>query len=154
MKVVETEIVRLQTGDISLLRALNTLFGDVFEDPDSYQGSLPGDDYLMRLLNDDTFIAIAALRHGEVVGGLAAYELKKFEQERSEIYLYDLAVAEKHRRTGVATALVNALRDVGRQCGAYVVFVQADKPDAGAIAFYRSITTHQEDVFHFDILTR
>lgn len=30
---------------------------------------------------------------GEAVGGLAAYELKKFEQARSEIHLYDLAVA-------------------------------------------------------------
>ena len=76
-----------------------------------------------------------------MVGGLAAYELKKFEQERSEIYLYDLAVAEGHRRRGIATALVNALTDVGRRCGAFVVFVQADKPDAGAIAFYSGRAT-------------
>jgi hypothetical protein len=29
--------------------------------------------------------------------------------------------------------------------------VQADKPDDGVIALYRSLTDHQEDVFHFDI---
>jgi aminoglycoside 3-N-acetyltransferase I len=38
------------------------------------------------------------LKSGVVVGGIAAYELKKFEQERSEIYIYDLAVASEHRR--------------------------------------------------------
>ncbi|MGI9404951.1 MAG: hypothetical protein ACR2O4_01155 [Hyphomicrobiaceae bacterium] len=37
----------------------------------------------------------------QVIGGLVAYELKKFEQERSEIYIYDLAVAAEHRRKGV-----------------------------------------------------
>jgi aminoglycoside 3-N-acetyltransferase I len=41
-----------------------------------------------------------ALQDGEVVGGIAAYELIKFEQERSEIYIYDLAVAATHRRKG------------------------------------------------------
>ena len=31
------------------------------------------------------------LARGSVVGGLAANELRKFEQERSEVYFYDLA---------------------------------------------------------------
>ena len=38
------------------------------------------------------------MKGDEVVGGLAAYELRKFEQARSEFYLYDLAVSEAHRR--------------------------------------------------------
>jgi len=29
-----------------------------------------------------------------VVGGLAAYVLEKFEQQRREIYIYDLAVSD------------------------------------------------------------
>jgi len=41
----------------------------------------------------------------EVVGGLAAYELQKFERDRREIHIYDLAVAKEHRRKGVATGL-------------------------------------------------
>ncbi len=58
-------------------------------------------------------IALAALKHGEVVGGLAAYELQKFEQERSEIYIYDLAVSAAHRREGIATALIQELKSIG-----------------------------------------
>ena len=46
-----------------------------------------------RRLRDETFFAVVALdQSGTMIGGLAAYELKKFEQERSEIYIYDLAV--------------------------------------------------------------
>jgi aminoglycoside 3-N-acetyltransferase I len=147
-------IVRAEADDVELMRGLNQMFGDVFEDPDSYARHLPRDEYLVGLLRDPTFIALAAVLDGSVIGGIAGYELRKFEQERSEIYLYDLGVAENYRRQGIATALVESLKEVARACGAYVIFVQADKPDAGAIAFYQSMTTHQEDVFHFDIQTK
>jgi aminoglycoside 3-N-acetyltransferase I len=90
------------------------------------------------------------LKCADVVGGLAAYELRKFEQERCEIYIYDLAVAEPHRRTGIATALIEELRTIGAQLGAYVIFVQADPADAPAVALYSKLGK-REDVLHFDI---
>ena len=83
-------------------------------------------DYLKRLLGSEYFIALAAIRGGQVVGGLVAYELQKFEQERSEIYIYDLAVAASHRRQGIATALILELKKIGASRGADVLFVQAD----------------------------
>jgi aminoglycoside 3-N-acetyltransferase I len=87
--------VRLLTAnDTDLLRQMLDAFADAFEDPDSYQGAQPRASYLERLLGSDTFIALAAVRDGTVIGALAAYELHKFEQERSEIYIYDLAVVE------------------------------------------------------------
>ena len=43
------------------------------------------------------------MKSGVVVVGIAAYELKKFEQEQSEIYIYDLAVVSEHRLEGIAT---------------------------------------------------
>jgi aminoglycoside 3-N-acetyltransferase I len=85
-----------------------------------------------------------------MAGAIAAYELVKFEAERSEIYIYDLAVLERFRRQGVATALIEAVKDIGRDKGAWVVFVQADPPDAPAVALYDKIGI-RETVFHFDI---
>jgi aminoglycoside 3-N-acetyltransferase I len=82
--------------------------------------------------------------------GLAAYVLEKFERERSEIYIYDLAVAETHRRRGIATRLIEELKTIARDKGAWVIFVQADPPDAPALALYASLGV-REDVYHFDI---
>lgn len=97
-----------------------------------------------------TFIALSAFDGERVVGGLAAYVLQKFEQERSEVYIYDLAVAEEHRRLGIATGLIEALKGIAAGLGAYVIFVQADCGDDPAIALYTRLGT-REDVMHFDI---
>jgi ribosomal protein S18 acetylase RimI-like enzyme len=95
---------------------------------------------------------LAAFDDGNVIGGLAAYVLPKFEQPRGEIYIYDLAVAESHRRRGVATALIESLKDLSLDLGAYVIFVQADYVDEPAVALYSKLGI-REDVLHFDIAT-
>ena len=138
--------------DVPLMEAVSTMFGEAFQEARTYTGSRPGMVYLERLLGSDSFIALAALKGDEVVGGLAAYELRKFEQERSEIYIYDLAVAEAHRREGVATALIMELKKIASSRGAYVIFVQADLGDGPAVSLYTKLGC-REDVLHFDIAT-
>src|SRR5688500_9412799 len=147
---MSVDIRHLTPNDLTLMEALLTMFGEAFNEVDTYTANRPGEGYLRRLLGGDTFIALAALKSGEVVGGLAAYELKKFEQERSEIYIYDLAVAAAHSREGIATALIQELRRLAAARGAYVIFVQADAGDAPAIALYSKLGI-REDVLHFDI---
>ena len=145
-------IHHLTPNDVSLLDALLTTFGEAFNEVDTYTAKRPSEGYLRRLLGEETFIALAAVKSGEVVGGIAAYELRKFEQERSEIYIYDLAVASGHRREGIATALIEKLRKIAAVRGAYVIFVQADSgiEDEPAIALYTKLG-RREDVLHFDI---
>jgi aminoglycoside 3-N-acetyltransferase I len=101
----------------------------------------PSEAYLRRLLSRDSSIALAALKSGQVVGGIAAYELKKFEQEPSEIYIYDLAVVREHRRKGIATALIEKLKKIAVRRKAWVIFVQADTgvEDEPAIALYTKL---------------
>ena len=143
-------ICTLTAADGPLLRALLATFGEAFDDVATYTSAQPATAYLERLLAGDSFIAMAAVKDGAVVGGLAAYELRKFERERSEIYIYDLAVSADHRRQGIATALINALREVAAARGAYVIFVQADRGDDPAIELYTKLGK-REDVLHFDI---
>ncbi|HEY0921148.1 AAC(3)-I family aminoglycoside N-acetyltransferase [Rheinheimera pacifica] len=142
----------LVCGDLKLMEDLSTMFGEAFNDVETYTGKRPSADYLRRLLESDSFIAIVALDDRKVIGGIAAYELRKFEQERSEIYIYDLAVTESYRRAGIATALIEELKKVAIKRGAYVIFVQADKgvEDEPAIALYTKLG-QREDVLHFDI---
>ncbi|MGC1306881.1 MAG: AAC(3)-I family aminoglycoside N-acetyltransferase [Phormidesmis sp.] len=149
---MSVDIHFLTSNDVPLMAALLTTFGEAFDDVDTYSAKRPREDYLRRLLGGDTFIALAAVKRGEVVGGIAAYELKKFEQARSEIYIYDLAVALGHRREGIATALIEKLKEIAAERGAYVIFVQADTSieDEPAIALYTKLGK-REDVLHFDI---
>jgi aminoglycoside 3-N-acetyltransferase I len=145
-------IRQITPDDVTLMEALSATFGEAFDDRDTYTGKRPGADYLRRLLGSDSFIALAAIQDDAVVGGIVAYELKKFEQERSEIYIYDLAVAAAHRRQGIATKLIAELGKIAAARGAYVMFVQADTgiEDAPAIALYSKLGL-REDVLHFDI---
>ena len=142
---------QLTAADLPLLKELLKVFGEAFNEIDTYQKNLPSDEYLTALLSKPHFIALAAMEENQVVGGIAAYELEKFEQDRREIYIYDLAVAEQHRRKGIATSLINELKKIAKQHKAYVIYVQADKVDDAAIKLYESLGT-KEDVYHFDIL--
>lgn len=142
---------RLLANDTSLLRQLLKVYGEAFFDVETYQGAVPSQEYLTNLLAGPGFIAVVALEGENVVGGLCAYELKKFERERSEIYIYDLAVEEKHRRQGIATNLILKLKEIAKEKKAYVIYVQADLGDEPAINLYTKLGT-REDVHHFDIL--
>ena len=141
---------QLGPGDVPLMKGLLAMFGEAFEDVPTYQDAVPDDRYLAALLARPHFIAVVATYDGEVVGGLAAYVLDKFERDRREIYIYDLAVARAHRRQGIATTLIERLIDIASERRAYVIFVQADREDEPAIKLYESLGT-REDVHHFDI---
>ena len=146
---------RLGASDLELMKRLLRLFGEVFAEPDTYQRAIPGNAYLLDRLRDQTFFAVAALdQSGTMIGGLVAYELKKFEQERSEVYIYDLAVDARHRRKGVATALIRQLGEVARKRGAWIMFVQADigEEDEAANALYRKLATEMIVANHYDIV--
>lgn len=141
---------RLGPSDVPLLRKLNGVFGDAFADCETYGADPPQDTYLEGLLAKEHVVVLVALAGEDVLGGLVAYQLDKFERARRELYIYDLAVAEEHRRRGIATALIQHLCGIAARSGAWVVYVQADLDDAPAIALYEKLGA-REEVLHFDI---
>lgn len=141
---------QLSARDAGSMHGLLDAFAEAFEDDDHYTRDRPANAYLEDLLGQRHFIALVAEEGGKIIGGLVAYELGKFEQERSEIYLYDLAVRAPYRRQGVATALIERVQEIARTRGSWVVFVQADYGDNPAVALYTKLGT-REDVMHFDI---
>lgn len=153
MKSSSYSIQQLVGSDSALMHGLLDMFGKAFDEEATFGTQRPGDAYLRELLDGDIFIALAALKAGQVVGGLAAYELKKFEQARSEIYIYDLAVDEAHRREGIATALIEEVRSIAVTRGAYLVFIQADVRDGPAVALYETLGERLE-VTHFEMPAR
>lgn len=152
--MIETH--RLCPGDLAGFRAMNAVFAAGFDDQETYADRPPDDAWAMRWLANPNHIALlaeaAGAAHG-AIGALAAYVLPKFEQARSEIYIYDLAVLESARRQGVATALIEALRAIARDIGAWTIFVQADivPEDEPARRLYRKLASGEITALHFDI---
>jgi aminoglycoside 3-N-acetyltransferase I len=129
---------------------MNQLFAVAFGDPEVYVHAPPDDAYLSALLGKEHAVVLVALVSGQVVGGLVAYELEKFERAGSELYIYDLAVAADHRRRGIATALIEQLRGIAASREVRAIYVQADYGDNAAIGLYERLGV-REDVMHFDI---
>ena len=75
----------------------------------------------------------------EIVGGLTAHALPMTRAERSEMFIYDVAVRPDYQRQGVGRRLMAAVRDAARDQGIDDVFVAADEDDAHALDFYRSL---------------
>lgn len=125
--------------DILAMRAMLSMFGKAFGERETYTAAQPDDAYLRQLLSSRAFVAIAAFAGSNVIGGVAAYVLPKFEQARSELYIYDLAVEEANRRSGVATAMIEELKKLAVARGIYVIYVQADHADEAAIALYTKL---------------
>lgn len=144
------DVRQLGSSDVAALRDMLRVFGEAFGDHSTYTDAQPDDAYLAGLLASPAFVALAAFDDDRVVGGLAGYVLPKFEQARAELYIYDLAVLEAHRRRGIATAMIDRLKQVAAARRVYVIFVQADHGDDAAIALYTKLGT-REDVLHFDI---
>lgn len=143
-------IRKLGAQDLALMDSMLTLFGEAFAEPETYGSARPSKGYFETLLNNELFVALVAIKGDDVVGGLVAYEWPKFEQERSEFYVYDLGVSARHRRQGIATALIDALRPIAAARSAHVIFVQAERGDEPAIALYSKLGT-REDVVSFNI---
>jgi len=135
------------------MRALNATFGEVFGEPETYRTHPPHDAWFVEKLSKPHIIVLAALDGEEIVGGLLAYELEKLEQPRSEIYIYELAVVESRRRQGIPTALIDELRRIARDRGAWTIFVQADivPEDEPARTLYRKLAWEEIAALHFDI---
>lgn len=146
-------IIRLREGDLTVLRRMIHLFGEVFEEPETYLSEKTSSAYLEGLLRKPHILFMAAMYENLIIGGLAAYVLDKFEQERSEIYIYDLAVHPDHRRKGIASALIRRLQAEAVSFNAWVIYVQADRTDEPAVLLYESMGV-REDVLHFDIPVR
>lgn len=129
------QVRRLTASERELARALFTLMAAVFEE----QAGPLSDAYLDRLLRRDDFWALAAFAGDAIVGGLTAHTLPMTRAERSEIFIYDIAVRADHQRRGVGRRLVTALREEAANAGITDLFVPADDDDMHALDFYRAL---------------
>jgi GNAT superfamily N-acetyltransferase len=74
----------------------------------------------------------------EVPVGFASGVEMTHPDKGTEMLLYELAVAERSRRQGIATALVKALREFARGQGCYGMWVLTEDDNTAARATYEA----------------
>lgn len=72
----------------------------------------------------------------QVVGFVSGVEVTH-PDKGTEMFLYELGVAETARRQGVATALVKALETLAKEGGCYGMWVLCESDNLAALATYR-----------------
>lgn len=140
------DIRKLGPEDLDRAQQMLQLFQEAFEKEDA---APPSHKYLQSLLARQDFHAIVALHDQKVVGGLTAYELEMLPREARELFIYDIAVAQSHRRQGIGRALIEAARELCVQSGLSAMYVAACADEAHAVRFYEATGLEREDVAWF-----
>jgi aminoglycoside 3-N-acetyltransferase I len=97
-----------------------------------------------RFLLEPRNLMVVAFEGHEAVGSVLGYLLQRRHGHERSLFVYDIEVAEAHRRRGVGTSLMNELFRVGREGGAVEAFVLTDEANTGAMHFYRSLGAYRE----------
>ena len=88
-----------------------------------------------RFLVEPTHHMLIGYDGGRPVGFVTGVEMTH-PDKGTEMFLYELAVAESSRNRGVGRALAAALADVGRERGCYGMWVLTDDGNPAALRAY------------------
>ena len=88
-----------------------------------------------RFLAGDGHHLLVAYEGAAAVGFVTGVEMTH-PDKGTEMFLYELAVAEAHRRRGVGVRLVTGLRDLARERGCYGMWVLTNRENRAAMATY------------------
>jgi ribosomal protein S18 acetylase RimI-like enzyme len=119
-------IARLEPGDEQVVYAGAALFDDS-----------PTSEATTRFLASPGHHLLVALHDEQPVGFVSGVEMTH-PDKGTEMFLYELSVAEEHRRRGIATALCRALETPARERGCHGMWVGTEPDNEPAIATYRA----------------
>ena len=129
-----TDIRRLAPGDDALVLAA----AELFDGP-------PRPDATAKFLASDDHHLLLALDGGRAVGFVSGVETTH-PDKGTEMFLYELAVAEGARGRGVGRSLVAALAALARQRGCYGMWVLTDDDNPAALRAYEAAGGRREEL--------
>jgi len=125
----------LAPGDEGVVRELATYGGE--SDPEA-------------LLADPRTLMLVAFDGELPVGFVLAHELPRRHGERANLFVYEVEVAESHRRRGIASTLLVRLVELARERGIRSGFVLTEPDNDPANALYRSAGGASSTVVEWD----
>lgn len=129
------QIKKLDSGEVALAKKLIELFG--FTEGSRHQ-IFASEEYVREMLEREDFHVLVALENGNLVGGLTAYEMKMFKRETTEMFLYEIEVAEDFRQKGIGKSLIEFLKKICAEKGIVEMFVGTEKENSAARKLYSS----------------
>jgi ribosomal-protein-alanine N-acetyltransferase len=94
--------------------------------------------YMRAFLADNRHYFIVAFVEDEPAGYVFGYRLSRFDGRPPQVFLYEIAVVEHHRRKGIGRALVEELKEMAKADGCRKMFVPTNRSNEAAVALYRS----------------
>lgn len=122
-------IKRMTINDTFDVDELNTLF-----DEGTLWDAVEGE----KFLNDENNALFIAFYEDKMAGFLSANKLQRFDKRKAEILLYEIGVKEEYRRLGLAKALIQTVKDWGKEQGADEVWVLTSKTNIPGNKLYQS----------------
>lgn len=128
------ELRRLQQGDAELAQqAIDRL---KVTNSDLRRG--PALDYLRGFLQNPDNVLIVATDEGVPIGFVLAYVVDRVDRDHRMMLFYEVEVAERHRRRGVARAMVELLKSLCAQRNVCKMWVYTNRSNAAAVGLYES----------------
>jgi ribosomal protein S18 acetylase RimI-like enzyme len=121
------KILRLKSGDEHvLLRS-----AELFDAP-------PTETWAAKFLSSEGHHLVIAVDESGLPLGFVSGVETTHPDKGTEMFLYELSVAEVHRNRGIGTALVKSLADLAQAVGCYGMWVGTEPDNAAALATYRA----------------
>lgn len=139
-------IKKLESIDVALAKQLIQAWHEI---DGTINGKVPTEKYIIESLAKPHYHVFVAIHENQVVGGQTAYELQLFDEEKTEMFLYELGVVESHRQQGVAMQLISALKAFCLQRGIDTLFVGTEMENLKARNLYLKTKGAFEEVAWF-----
>jgi ribosomal protein S18 acetylase RimI-like enzyme len=101
--------------------------------------------YMRGSLADDRHYLVAAYVDSEPVGLVFGYRLSRLDGRPPMMFVYEIGVAEGHRRRGIGRALIEEIRRLADNEGCRNMLVPTNTSNEAAMALYRSAGGEQGD---------
>jgi ribosomal protein S18 acetylase RimI-like enzyme len=143
MGIEELSIIRLTTDEWEKAQASITLFWD----------TAPSQETIVKFLSNSQNILLSAELDEELVGQVIGYILDRWDKDEPMLFLYSIDVAETYQRRGIGTALIEAVRKLGREQGCSESFVFTNESNLAGMQLYQSTggkRSNPDDVVMFE----
>ncbi len=140
---MEVSITRLTIDESEKALLSITLFWD----------TTPSQETIVKFLSNSQNILLSAEVDDLPVGQAIGYLLDRWDKDEPMLFLYSIDVAETYRRKGIGTALIAAVRKLGRVQGCSEAFVFTNESNLAGMQLYQSTggkRSNPDDVVMFE----